>query len=265
MDLPNFNQPPIVEVSIGFSFKPLDSLKIPHLGTFWEKMKDDYPECDQSSPLGADPPAMSEDWPIPVPRVLFWNQKESHMIQLQNGRLVCNWQKQDDEKYPKYENLIGKFWNIYNKFSEFIDDEDLGKLRVKECSLDYINHIFYREIIDSASEIGEIIPDFSWQNDSNRFLQNPNPRLWRLHFDLPENSGTMRVELNSATRTTDQSPLFVFKLATRGINEDKIKKTNNLEAMKEWYDLSHEHMVKGFEELTSEKVQKEHWGKPKSS
>ena len=44
--LPDFENPPVIEVVCGVSFAPLTDLKAVHLGLLWERFRDRYPEGD---------------------------------------------------------------------------------------------------------------------------------------------------------------------------------------------------------------------------
>lgn len=55
-----------------------------------------------------------------------------------------------------------------------------------------------------------------------------------------------------ATRTKDKVPLLVLELMkTRAIGESASK-----EAIREWFDLAHEWIVRGFTDLTTTEIQK---------
>lgn len=256
MSLPDYNNPPVIEVAIGCSFKPLKEMTLLHLGSYWEKIRDEYPGCEQMPPAGRAEP-VSKHYPFPFPRIWFISEDESHLIQIQNGRFICNWRKQKENMdYPRYDTLITKFQQSFASFCEFTKKEGLGEFEITECELTYTNHIHYNELCESPSEVSKIIPDFGWRQDEERFLPAPDPQLWRLHFELPENSGVLRVELKHAQRIKDKVPLFILQLATRGLGQK-----NEHGNLQEWYDISHEWIVRAFADLTSEEAQNRMWGK----
>ena len=49
--LPDYSNPPLIEVVCGILFNSIDKLKVPHIGLFWEKIKKDYPLCQEKSPI----------------------------------------------------------------------------------------------------------------------------------------------------------------------------------------------------------------------
>lgn len=254
MGLPDYRNPPLVEVAIGCSFAPLDAFKLPHVGEYWALIKGEYPECEQMPPIG-EPHRISDNWPSPFPRIWFVGQDESQLIQLQNGRFICNWRKRTEEAdYPRYPALIEKFWDTFSGFRDFVKGEELGRVNIQECELTYTNHIFYDELLSTPAEIAELFPDFAWQCRGERFLPAPGPQSWRLRFELPDDAGMLRVDLKHAKRQSDERPLFVLQLSARGLGE-----AENDEDVRDWYDMSHEWVVKGFADLSSDRAQKELW------
>ncbi len=254
MSLPDYRDPPLVEVAIGCSFAPLDAFKLPHVGEYWACIKEEYPACEQRAPIG-EAPRISDSLPFPFPRIWFVGEDETQVVQLQNGGFFCNWRKRtEQDDYPRYPALIEKYWKTFTGFRDFAEREQLGRVNIKECELMYNNHIFYDELIDTPAKIGDLFPDFGWMSREDRFLVAPEPQLCRLHFDLPEDSGILRVELRHGKRQSDERPLFVLQLTARGLGEAEDDKD-----IRQWYDTSHEWIVRAFSDLTSEKAQKDLW------
>lgn len=257
MSLPDYENPPLSEVALGISFAPLDNLKIPHIGMYWNRIRHEYPQCEQMPPIGQQQINISKNWPVPMPRTWFISEDTSHLIQLQNGRFVLNWRKQTEEgQYPRYDALIESFWARLNEFREFIKQQEIGELQLQECELTYINHIFYNELMEAPQAISNILPDITWRQEHERFLPNPTPQVWQFRFDLPEDYGALTVDVKHATRTTDNVPVVILELSTKGLGQNK-----EWEAVRQWYDLSHEWIVNAFADMTSEEAQKKLWKK----
>jgi hypothetical protein len=98
-----------------------------------------------------------------------------------------------------------------------------------------------------------LFPALSWIFE-NRFLPNPIHLGWQGTFALPDSQGHLGVRLHQAARKADQHPLLVLDLSATGLGEDK-----SLAAVWKWFDLAHEFIVRGFSELTSDKIQKDIW------
>ena len=106
--LPEFESPPIVEVVFSVQFEPLGSLRTAQIGLLWERFRKDFPKVDEKPPL--EPVLERFDRPQsvkvglrfealdvpPLARVLFLNEPESQLIQVQPDRFIHNWRKNAD-------------------------------------------------------------------------------------------------------------------------------------------------------------------------
>jgi len=116
--LPDYEKPPVIEVVCGITFKPLDKLLAPHLGLYWERIKDKYSACAERTPIAsifeANQVSQAVEIEImdvpPMPRIWFVNKESNELIQVQRDRFLHNWRKKnDDAKYPKYDSVIKQF------------------------------------------------------------------------------------------------------------------------------------------------------------
>jgi hypothetical protein len=90
--------------------------------------------------------------------------------------------------------------------------------------------------------------------NNRRFLPSPINIAWQTNFTLPEKKGRLTLNLQEAIRTEDKVPLFVLELTARGLGEPSSKN-----AFREWFDVAHEWIVRGFTDLTTLEVQKVFW------
>ena len=79
---------------------------------------------------------------------------------------------------------------------------------------------------------------------------------WALTFLLPNQQGRLRVSLRHAFHQVDMRPVLLCELTARGMSP-----TSELSSIKEWFALSREWIVRGFADLTGDRVQKEIWGR----
>jgi len=73
---------------------------------------------------------------------------------------------------------------------------------------------------------------------------------------LPGALGRLQAKLSQATRKEDQMPLIVLELSAKGIGDDKTPA-----GLFAWFDVAHEWIVRGFADLTTERAQKDLWGR----
>src|SRR5262245_26513290 len=102
--LPDFEAPPVTEVSLGVQFRPLESLRVLHLGLLWQDFRESFPNSEEHPPLPsvvetfgkprAAPSISLELQELPsVPRVFFLNADQTELVQVQQDRLIRNWRQ----------------------------------------------------------------------------------------------------------------------------------------------------------------------------
>lgn len=262
-DLPDYENPPVVEVVCGVLFKPIDTLLAPYVGLLWEKFKPEYPHCQEVPPLepviehfGESPaPQLRFTEVPPLPRIWFIHADDTGIIQIQRDRFLHNWRKRrPEQEYPRYHAVIEMFRDRLSRLRSFLSEAELGTVEPLQYEMTYINHIPQGEGWNALSEIGNVFPDFNWQGARPRFLPELEGMNWRTAFVLPERAGRLYVTIRRVVRRSDGRPILLFELTARGIGEDRTS-----DAMWAWFDLAREWIVRGFTDLTGEGVQKAVW------
>jgi len=255
--LPSYRTPPVAEVVCGFRFERISQFKAPHSGLLWQKFRDEYPNCEHAAPIGLSPQSFDRASGLPLPRIWFLNEKGNHLIQIQNDRFHFNWRKMsDEEEYPRYEMVFSSFQKIFSVFSDFIDENELGPLRLVECELIYVNQIPQGEAWKSVDDIHKLFPDFTWRSTSKRFLPGPTDVSWKIIFSLPEEQGSLDVSLQQGSRKIDGLPALRLELRAHGLGKEQ-----SVDGAWKWFPLAHKWIVNGFSDLTDMKIQKEVWGR----
>jgi len=251
--LPSYKNPPVNEVVCGMRFHTPNKLFIPHIGSLWEKFRNDYPSIRHAMPIASAKGELTIDLATgaPLPRVWFINKSDDQLIQFQIDRFYFNWRKREQD-YPRYENVIKNFENVMNSVKNLFDEFEFGELKPIEYELSYINHIPKGQGWNTIDDLPKIFSDYVWRETKERFLPKPKRVGWNKQFSLPENKGNLNVSLKQATRTEDKVPLFVLELKTLGIFDETAK----IEEFREWFDLAHEWIVRGFNDLTTPEIHK---------
>jgi uncharacterized protein (TIGR04255 family) len=261
-----FDNPPLTEVVFGIQFKPLTRFTVAHFGQLWERFKiNGYDTSQDTSPLfpaierfdspgSAEPPTLPD--PL-LPRVWFVHRDGTGIVQVQRDRFLHNWKKaQPNKEYPRYHELKRMFKTHYRTFSRFIAEHELGAITPVQYEITYVNHIPEGEGWNGLEDVGKVFPDFRWKIDRKRFLPSPSGTNLRLTFDLPDRTARMHFIVRNGVRAHDQTHLIVCEIAARGIPV-----SDSQEAMWTWFDTAREWIVKGFVDLTDEKVQHDIWGR----
>jgi uncharacterized protein (TIGR04255 family) len=261
--LPSYVSPPVVEVVCGILFTELASLQAVQLGSFWDKLKPDYPQSREVAPLApvleafAEPPSLQlhfTDVP-PLARTWFLTPRESGIVQVQRDRFLHNWKKVDaEDEYPRYSNVIKKYKKRLESFDQFLAETGLGPIEPLQYEMTYVNHIPQGHGWNHLEDAGNVFPDFVRRSNSNRFLPEPDQVNWRTSFPLPGEQGRLHAVIRHVQRPTDNKPMLLFELTARGIPKDRSR-----DAAWTWFDLAHEWIVRGFTDLTDEEIRKNVW------
>jgi uncharacterized protein (TIGR04255 family) len=249
---PSFKKPPVIEVVCGIGFEKLTDFRANHVGLFWQKVQDEFPECEHAVRLGAASPIDLANY---LPRVWFINQKQNKLIQIQDNMFFFNWRRmKETEPYPRYKTIIKSFKANFKVFQEFLKEESLGSVTPESCELTYINHIPRNEGWESLSGIDGVFRDFAWVSPKGRFLPEPRNLSGQISFPLPEDKGSLTFKLEHGKRRSDDCPLLILHNSARGLGESKA-----VEDVWDWFEIAHEWIVRGFADITSPKIQKSVW------
>ena len=253
--LPSYRKPPVIEVVCGLRFEPLQKLKIPHIGQFWEKVRKNFPNCEHAPPLGLGPESIDPAVGFPVPRVWLINKADDRLIQVQRDAFIYNWRKRKSRtRYPRYRNIMREFKRTIGVFERYLEESEIGEVRPTECELTYVNHITREHGWQSVSNLGKFVPDLEWRSSSDRFLPDPTRVTWQTTYALPDSKGRLNITLEEAVRKTDDMPMLVLQLSARGKGAEKSPNT-----LWNWFSVAHEWIVCGFADITSLEVQNEVW------
>ena len=256
---PDYENPPVIEVVCGVHFKTINNLLAPHLGLLWEKFRSEYPFCQEVAPLvsviekfeGKKQIGIEFQEVPPLPRIWFIHENDNGIIQVQRDRFLHNWRKvRPDDEYPRYPKVIKMFKSNLSKFESFLKENKFDEIVPLQYEMTYINHIWEGDGWSNLTEIGKVLPDYSFRQNPTRFLPEPERINWRTSFLLPDKAGRMHVTIRNGKRRDDDKPMIILDLTVRGIGN---------KGMEAWFDLAREWIVCGFDDLTGKEIQKTIW------
>lgn len=261
-DLPDFANPPLVEVALCAQFEPLTPLRGVHLGLLWDDLRERFPKTEDRAPL--DPVIEDFDHPSPrrsgvrfealeappLPRVWFVNDAGTELVQVQRDRFVRNWRKVGEGgAYPRYESILESFRGELGKFSRFVAREGLGDLHFKQCEVTYVNHIVQGEGWQRHGEVDKVFGLWSPPR-SGAFLREPEDATFAVRYRIPgvdgKPAGRLHAQVQSALRTIDSKPLYVLTLTARGAPRGE-----GIEGVVGFLDLGRTWIVNGFASITT--------------
>jgi len=269
--MPDFRDPPVVEVALSVQFDSLSKLRTPQMGLLWQEFRDRFPKTEEHAPLdmaverfGAPqrPKGVARIKMLegpPVPRCWFLNEAGTELIQIQHDRFVRNWRKAGtDAEYPRYEHIRGAFESELRSFSAFVEREQLGAFAPNQCEVTYVNHIVAGKSWTTHAELDRVVT-VCRRSFSDPFLDRPEDAGMRLRFLIPDDGGQpigrLHVAIDSGYRTKDDQPLFVLNLTARGA-----PRGDGLGGVMGFLDLGREWVVRGFASLTTQTMHRE-WGR----
>jgi uncharacterized protein (TIGR04255 family) len=226
--LPNYLNPPVVEVILGVQFDRLHGFSNAHPGAFWNTLDPaEWPTVSDAPPLEPQFETFGESitWKggqVQIrltqdlsSRLQIKNRNGDRLIQVQNGRLHFNWLGQAGGSYPRYDKVRESFVWALQKFIEFIAAAKFGDFRPNQWEVTYLNHIPRGTVWNTPRE---------W--DFFRLL-GPLPEIEGLvqgesfggewHFIIPEHRGRLHVAWQHGRKTEPkEEELIVLTLTARG-------------------------------------------------
>lgn len=269
--LPDFDDPPVVEVALAVQFEPLTALRTPHLGLLWGKFRDKFPRIEEHAPLDPmmerfgvmGPPRVGVRLEMmqnpPVPRCWFLNEAETELIQVQHDRFAHNWRKAGPKvEYVRYGSIRAKFRTELDQFAEFVTEENAGTLQPNQCELTYVNHIVSGQGWKHHSELGNVLTLFQAKY-TDEFRPDLEDARVSGAYVVPDAAGQplgrLRFSMEPAYRRADHMPILVLNLVARGRPDGE-----GIDGVMKFLDTGHDWIVRGFASMTTPQMHKI-WGR----
>lgn len=258
-DLPDYEQPPVDEVVIGVQFPAIQGFSEPHMGLFWQRVRDEFPRVESKPRLEGAPEDLSPDAPAAPPafvlsleqsmpggRVWLISEPEDFLLQIQNTRFILNWRKRAGD-YPHFEALSERFWSLFTEFRRFLAAEPLADAEVEQLEVSYINWIpdmsmstFFRPAEAAAIRIPGVDQGPEEQLYRARYLATDDngDRIGRFHVLCQP---AVRVDQASAPQHGSQLSVS-FKAPGEALTDDTLRALS---------EVGRNGIVRAFTELTT--------------
>ena len=261
--LPDFTNPPVIEVALSVAFQPLDGYTTAHSGLFWHRVADRFPRAQQQPPLtipaeheSTKPPdevpaeAPFQLLDLPQPRIWLVTEDDSELIQLQGDTFAQNWRKSRPEQpYPRYEHVLKRFEDGFRSFATFTEEQQLGSPKPLRCEVTYVNHVLSGDVWQDFSELHKVLSACSSLKGTT-FLPEPDESRFSAKFSMRDRNGQfvgrLTVSAKPAFRRSDKHPLFILTLTARGKPVG-----TGAEGVLTFFDIGREWIVQGFADLTT--------------
>jgi uncharacterized protein (TIGR04255 family) len=272
-DLPDFKNPPLVEVVLSVQFSELRNYRTVHAGLLWQRFRQAYPKFAEHPNLNptfeafgihspAQPRFELRQLPGPlVPRLWFINADDTELLQFQADRFIHNWRKMKGADYPRYESLRDRFFARLGEVETFLQDESIGKIEPNQCEVTYVNMIR----LDDETDI-RVRPEVAlrvWSAvdlaDSDAFARLPQMEnaSFSIRYVMKSAEDAPLGRLVVAAQPVGGQPELRLDLTARGAPDKP-----SLDAVARFFDQGRDAIVRGFTALTTPYMHRV-WGRIK--
>ena len=250
-----YETPPIDEIVCGMRFNSIKELRSVHFGILWQKFKADFPKVEDQILVT---PVPSEELKNPdrprLPRVWFIKKNDNELVQIQRNRFLHNWRKrQPDNEYPGYGKVIENFERYLSRFQEFLVEENLGNLVVRQYELTYIDLISKGQGWHNLGDLKKVFPNLVSLTGQSILSTDVRDINWQTLLGLSNNLGQVKLAIRTAERVSDKQALLHIEFNAHS--------DGPYEPMRGWFDAAHNEIIKLFSDLVSDEIQDNLWGR----
>lgn len=265
--LPDFGEPPLIEVALSVQFDKLDALQIPQLGLAWQAFRNRFPKTEEQPPLE---PSFEQFGPRvgghrgvrlellstqPTPRLWFLNEEGTELVQIQRDRFVRNWRKKDEaDTYPRYHRLREAFHQDFNAFCQLVSEQGWGSIEPNQCEATYVNLITPGDEWSLHGELEKVITLFS-SRYSDKDLGIPEEAAVNVKYVLNDGAdrpvGRLHINAIPVLRASDNVPAVRLTLTARGMPEG-----SGIDGALRFIDRGGEAIVRSFTSITTKEMHK---------
>ncbi len=240
---------------LGIHFDPIYGFHQAHIGSFWERIREDYPRVEDHETL---PPqvtypdtsptlAMTLSNTLPPRRAWLLSEDSTCLVQIQHDRLVHNWRNRG-APYLHFEPHLEKFHRIYEHLILALDNFGLSRPGLTHVEVAYINLV-------EATSLNVVLPQVPRILLSNTRLVGPYTVQEQLAirypvFDSFGQVGSLSVEASPL----DTEPTTQFRLALVFHGRTSVQDLPDLIPL---ILRGREAIVETFTELTSEALHRQ--------
>ena len=264
-DLPDFSNPPLAEVVLGVQFNSLEKFTAAYVGRVWQLFKDKYPLTEEHPPVipmfetfGQALPlssglmsglAFAASGLLGMPRSFLLNDDRTMVLQIQRDRFLHNWRKvADADEYPRFEQILPEFEGELRRFSDFIQENNLGAVEPNQCEVSYINQIPIATGQSPYSEMSAVFGSLLSLPDAEEIGQPDDANLLLRYILKGEDQrpiGRLIVSAEPARLLTGQT-IVQLSLTVRGAPEPA-----DIAGTIAFLQAGRRHIVRTFADITS--------------
>jgi uncharacterized protein (TIGR04255 family) len=264
----HYERPPVVETVYSAQFDPLERLNAAHLGAFWHTVRHEWPQCSVAAPIESAFERFGQErvWDlvgriqlrlaeIAPMRLQLQNKDQDRMLQVQNDRVVLNWTRKGND-YPRDRAIRPEFFRWLGAFRHYVQEYDLGALRLNQWEVTYVNHIPAGTVWKTTEDWAGLFPGSGIPPVALHVSALEGIGV-ECKYALLGNRGRLHVELrNVRIGGPAGTDALLLKLTARGPVGDDQSEAGLLQGI----ELGHECIVQSFDRLVS-KGARIYWGR----
>ena len=266
-DLPEFDNPPVVETALGVQFRAIAGMTAGHFGWYWKSCLDEsWTKTAEAPPLLDQFERFGEkrSWSLPIPefkvvrespiRLQIISESDDRVIQLQNSRFLYNWRKKAGP-YPRFDALYPEFMEKLRGFREFLRTAGLGDISPNQWEITYVNIIPRGELWESKEDWHNIFPGLYLPPRQLGFVRLESiTGEW--HFEITPQRGRVHVSGQHAKHAGTDVEVLQLQFVARGpIEPDEPSRD-----LASDLQLGHRALIQTFVDLSSDAA-RQHWGR----
>lgn len=228
-DLPEYGDPPLVEVVLSTQFAPISAVTTAHLGVLWTRYWKKFSRVEERPPLARvnetlEAPGVRDarvsfsvfERP-PAPRLWFLKADGTELIQVQEDRFIHNWRKVgEDDAYPRFETIRERFRTELADFQTFLAEESLGEFLPDLAEITYVNHIIAGDGWESLKDLERVFTFWRTPDDIGEIEDAQFSARLVLRGEDGDPIGRLYLKVTPAYRNSDKVPIFRMDLTARG-------------------------------------------------
>jgi uncharacterized protein (TIGR04255 family) len=228
-NLPEFDQPPVSEMALGVQFAPITGFTSGHYGWFWKLyLGSIWTKAQDANRLVPQFEKFDEKemWQVPSPpiviqnlqhadRILFINDDDDRIIQLQNDRFHYNWRKREQRDYPSFATINSEFRERLQVFETFVRDCGLENPLYNQWELTYFNIVYKGDLWNDADDWAKLFPGLIARADTHDLGLVRVPSISMQKFEIQPRRGHLYV-VAQHVKAEDGREALQVNLTARG-------------------------------------------------
>ncbi|NNJ27756.1 hypothetical protein [Alienimonas chondri] len=269
---PSFEKPPITERLLTVQFEELSRFGLIHYGLWFQTVMEDLrlkdlrldehrdfarlPRIVETFPFRASPDFPAEYLLDPRRRLAARSDDQVWQMQIQPDRLSLFWQEpaegRDFSAYPRFNELLSKFMALWECFVAFCQRHEIDEPAPNLAEVTYGNHLPAPAGVSAGEDFTAVfgVPLLGPENQAGSVA------AWTVNRVFDFSNERVRVYAEAAAAYSDgptrPATGTVLQLIGRARIADEETPAGRLGA-------AHDHVVKGFVELTDPSIRRSRW------